>query len=245
MLVQLIFSIIVFIVIVYMIIPNYIARHHSKYVVHRLNYDKEDKVISLTFDDGPDERYTEELLDLLAQHKIKVTFFIVAKKAKRNKHIIDRMVQEGHHIAMHSYKHKSAWLSFPWEIKKEFINSLNIFKDMGLDIEFFRPPWGTFNAASLKYARMNHLKVILWAIDAADWKKNNSGEHIADSITKNINPNDIIVLHDSGGAEGAPRNTLNGLKILLPQLIENGYHFVTIKEGMEQIEDYKEVIRYN
>lgn len=222
--------------IIYMWIPNYYAREQSLNVYKKINAKETDKKIVLTFDDGPDHRYTDKLLDILKKYNVKATFFLVVNNIEKNKQIVQRMINEGHDIAMHSLKHKSAWLSLPWETKNEFERCLEVFKELGIDIKFFRPPWGTFNAVSLKYALKKGLKVVLWSVQANDWRKNNSPQLIEEMLLNRTKANDIIVLHDSGGAKEAPYNTLKALETTIPKLITRGFQFVTLKQEIGDVE---------
>lgn len=222
----------------YAVIPNWYARNRTKLVKKEIFHQQGEKVIALTFDDGPDKRYTGQILDILSEYHVKATFFIVAKNAEKCPELIERMKMEGHTIAMHANKHKSAWMSFPWETKREFEESLRVFKNFGLQMRFFRPPWGTFNAVSLKYALRNKLVVVLWTVEAFDWRKKNTPENIGNIILRRIENLGIIVLHDSGGAEGAPLHTILALKNLIPQLLDQGYKLVTLNEGMKEHDNH-------
>jgi peptidoglycan/xylan/chitin deacetylase (PgdA/CDA1 family) len=213
-----------------MVLPNYIARNRSKDVVKTIPFNKEKKCIALTFDDGPDPLYTNRLLDILKRNNVKATFFLVAHKAEQNIDIVNKMKHEGHGIGMHTLYHKSAWLSFPWETINEFRKGLGIFKRLGINITYYRPPWGTFNALTLKSALKNKLKIILWTVEAYDWRKNNSASNIEKILLDRTKDKDIIVLHDSGGAKGAPNNTLDALESTIPKLLKSGYNFITIDE---------------
>lgn len=215
----------------YMVIPNYMARNRVLEVIKKItNQDK--KSIALTFDDGPDPSYTNRLLDILKENDVKATFFLVADKAKKNRDIVERMKAEGHGIGMHSLYHKSAWLSLPHETIKEFSKSLSIFSDLGLHITYFRPPWGTFNALTLRGAIKHKLKIIMWTVEAFDWRKDNTPAKIEDILLSRIEDEDIIVLHDSGGATGAPNNTLKALETTIPKLLKKGFHFITVDESL-------------
>lgn len=143
------------------------------------------------------------------------------------------MKEEGHGIGMHSLYHKSAWITLPTETKNEFKKALTIFNSIGLDIKYFRPPWGTFNAYTLKSATNNGLKTVLWTVEAYDWRKNNSPQNIEDILLKRTCDKDIIVLHDSGGAESAPKNTLDALESVIPKLLQKGFKFITIDEMLK------------
>lgn len=218
---------------IYMVIPNYYARNISKNVIKTVNVNKKNKTIALTFDDGPDSLYTNRLLDILKKNNVKATFFLVAGNAQKNINIVKRMKEEGHGIGMHSLYHKSAWITLPTETKNEFKKALEIFNSLGLNITYFRPPWGTFNAYTLKSAIDNKLKTILWTVEAYDWRKNNSAKNIEKILLERTRDKDIIVLHDSGGAKGAPQNTLDALETVIPKLLQKGYNFITIDEVLK------------
>lgn len=233
MLVISLLSILLIVFLGYMVIPNYMVRHKTPDVIRTIK-NQTKKSIALTFDDGPDPMYTNRLLDILKEHDIKATFFLVADKARKNSGIVQRMKVEGHGIGMHSLYHKPAWLSLPHETINEFSQSLVIFSDLGLHITYFRPPWGTFNALTLPSALKHKLKVILWTVEAFDWRKDNSPAQIEEILLRRTQDQDIIVLHDSGGAIGAPENTLQALETTIPKLLKKGFHFVTVDESLAE-----------
>lgn len=225
--------------ILYDFIPNYYARHISSFVKKEISSSVGNKVVALTFDDGPSKRYTGQVLDILKKYRVKATFFIVVRNAYQCPDLIERIIEDGHELAMHSYKHKSAWISLPWETKREFERSCELFKSYQIPMSTFRPPWGTFNAVSLKYALRSGLEVVLWTVEAFDWRKKNTAHNIAEEVVKRIEHRGIIVLHDSGGAKGAPQHTVDALELLIPQLQEKGYEFLTIREGIHHHESDK------
>lgn len=215
--------------IIYSILPNYYYRNKSNKVIKHINSKNE---IALTFDDGPDSKYTPLLLALLKEHEIKATFFLVADKAKTNKDIYMRIISEGHSVGLHSLKHKSAWLSLPWQTKKDFEQSVRALENLGQRVKFFRPPWGTFNLLTQYYAERNNLKTILWSIEAKDWSSSSTAEQIRDRIADNVKSGDIIVLHDSNGADKAPERTIRALREIIPIIKSQGYTFVTVDEKL-------------
>lgn len=220
---------IILVFITYSILPNYYYRNKSNKVIKHIDGNNE---IALTFDDGPDSEYTPLLLDLLKEHEIKATFFLVADKAMTNKEIFKRIVSEGHSVGLHSFKHKSAWLSLPWQTKEDFKQSVNTLERLGYPVKFFRPPWGTFNLLTQYYAERNNFKTILWSVEAKDWSSSSTAEQIRDRVVNNVKSGDIIVLHDSNGAEKAPERTIQALKEILPNLKSQGYIFVTIDDKL-------------
>lgn len=232
----LLFSIIIF-SLIYTILPNYYYRNFSKKIIKSIN--PINKEIALTFDDGPDPRYTNDLLDTLKKYEIKCTFFLVAEKALKNKKIFQRMMNEGHTIALHSLSHRSAWLSLPWQTKKDFKISLKISKALGYEVKLTRPPWGTFNLLTQYYADKHNLQTILWSLNAKDWSRKTTSQEIINKIVKQVKAGDIIVLHDSNGAKNAPVRTLKALDIIIPKLKSKGFKFVTIKEKVGEQPDDK------
>lgn len=228
MLMNIILLLLGLIVIVYLIVPNYYFRNLSKKIVRKIESPK--KEIALTFDDGPDAKYTNDLLDILKKYEVKCTFFLIAEKALKNKNIFQRMVKEGHVVALHSLNHRSAWLSSPWQTKKDFQKSLKIFESLGYELKLTRPPWGTFNLFTQYYAEKHHLQTILWSLNAQDWSRKTTSEEIIEKIVDRVTAGDIIVLHDSNGAQGAPARTLKAVDVIIPQLQSSGFEFVTINQ---------------
>ena len=214
---------------IYSIIPNYYYRNKSNKVIKYINGTNE---IALTFDDGPDSKYTPLLLDLLKEQEVKATFFLVADKALTSKDIYKMIISEGHSVGLHSFSHKSAWLSLPWQTKKDFEQSVKTLNNLGHRVKFFRPPWGTFNLLTQYYAESNNLKTILWSVEAKDWSSSSTVEQIRNRVVDSIKSGDIIVLHDSNGADKAPERTIRALREIIPNLKNQGYTFITIDEKL-------------
>jgi peptidoglycan/xylan/chitin deacetylase (PgdA/CDA1 family) len=212
----------------YTIAPSLYYRDFSNKVFKKAH--TKDKVIALTFDDGPDPQYTPELLDVLKENDIKCTFFVLAEKAQKYPDIIKRIENEGHHIGLHSLKHTNAIFSLPNQTKKDFSESLGIMDDLGIRIKFFRPPWGIFNPLTYHYAKGYNYQIVLWSICAMDWSRWATEDFIKKRLTSKVKPGDIILLHDSRGAKNSPRKTINSLKFILPRLREKGYQFILIQD---------------
>lgn len=210
----------------YMLLPN--IRHRNWDVAIKKNTAQ--KKVLLSFDDGPNPIYTPMLLDVLAQNQISACFFVVAKNAKAHPEIIARAQREGHMICSHGYAHQSAWLSSPNYTKKDFEKAKEIFDGLGIQVKFFRPPWGTFNLKTQKHAQKMGLQTMLWSINAKDWAAKTTAQDIEHRLLKDLKEGDIICLHDNGGAVGAPGRTIQALKAALPQLKERGFEFIHPEE---------------
>ncbi len=192
------------------------------------------KRLILTFDDGPNPVYTQKVLDLLKDTRTKATFFVVVEQAVQYPKLIKRMQVEGHNVELHSFEHRHAYLCSYSYMKRDFYESLTHLKDLECEVHFYRPPWGARNIFTRRLVRKNHLKMILWDIMVGDWKKNKAPDMIAKQLLKKVFDGAIICLHDGGenygGDEGAPFNTIDALKIIIPKLKEEGYEFVTVEE---------------
>ncbi|MCI8310526.1 MAG: polysaccharide deacetylase family protein [Clostridia bacterium] len=215
---------IILIFMIYAFIPSYL---NKKIFFNKKN--KKEKVIYLTFDDGPSE-YTEELLNLLNKYNIKATFFCVANFAKKYKSIIYKMKKDGHVIALHSLKHKNSMLQGINETKLDLEESLNIMNELLIKIQYYRPPWGDTNLYLLKKLEKENIKLILWNVMAEDWRKDTTEEIIANKLLTRVKDGDIICLHDGRGKNEAPLKTIKALKKVIPIFLEKGYIFKTIEE---------------
>lgn len=221
--------IILLIFIVYMEIPNYYCRNICGRVTRSFSSNNE---IALTFDDGPDRLYTLRLLQLLKKENVKATFFMVADKIPENMDIVRKVIEDGHTIGVHSMRHRSAWLSFPWDTWMDFRRALKIFDSQGIPVKFFRPPWGTFNLFTLWFAMKNGLKTVFWNVEVKDWSGSTSVDDIEKNLMMEIKPGCIVDLHDSGGADGAPGRTISALENVIPELKASEYQFISLDEAL-------------
>lgn len=213
--------------VIHSIIPTYYNKIINKNVIKKTKNKNE---IMLTFDDGPDERYIYKLSDVLDENEVKATFFMVAQNAEKHPEIVKFLMDKGHKVGIHSWQHKNAMLYSYFYTKKDFENSTRIMKSLGVDDLFYRPPWGHTNLFSMHFAKKYNMKIVYWDVMAEDWSAKSTPQTIYEKLLKRTTPNSIICLHDagenSGGAKGAPLNTIAGLKKALPKLKEKGYRFV-------------------
>lgn len=182
-----------------------------------------EKVVSLTFDDGPDNQLTPKLLDQLHELGIPATFFCIGKKVAENKDLLHRMDQEGHLIGTHSFTH-SNWFDFfsSTRMRKELEESTkSIFHLIGKKPLLFRPPYGVINPMLKKALRGSGLIVIGFSNRAWDTSSRNE-DTIRSRIIKNIRPGDIILLHDT-----IPE-TIEIIKSLAGILNEDGYRIISL-----------------
>lgn len=189
----------------------------------------DEKVIALTFDDGPDPRYTSQILELLAKYDAKGTFFVLGKSAEKYPEVIKRQFNEGHEIANHTYSHvfKASGRRLQEELKKT--NDI-IYSITGYAPTLFRPVGGIYTDDIINTAYDSGYKVIIWSwhLDTLDWK-NPGVRRIANKVLNGASPGNVVLFHDGGGNR---TQTVKALEIILPQLEKEGYKFVTISELM-------------
>jgi peptidoglycan/xylan/chitin deacetylase (PgdA/CDA1 family) len=190
------------------------------------------KAVSLTFDDGPDPDKTPAVLDSLKKHNAQATFFVVGNRVEKYPQIVNIIAEQGHEVANHSYSHSySEFSSNKPEIFKEEIDKTAalIEKITSQKPVLFRPPGGYLSDNLVDLVKNEHLLVAYWTWqqDSKDWKVGTSGAAIADHIIKNIQPGQIILLHD-GASNGL--ETAKAVDILLDKLTKEGYRFVTMSE---------------
>ena len=214
----------------YSIIPTFYYKFKGTPIINEV---EEKKFLSLTFDDGPDKKYTVELLDLLKKYNIKATFFVVAKFAEENHEIIKRMEEEGHTIGLHSLEHKNALLNGPLYTSTDFKESLKIMRKLNINVKFFRPPWGHLNLSTIINLKKYNLKLVLWDVIIGDWKSDITSDEISNRLIMQSKNKSIICLHDGRGENEAPRRSIEALEKTIPIWIEEGYEFLKVGELYE------------
>ena len=191
---------------------------------------KEEKVIALTFDDGPHPTYTNQILDILKEYDIKATFFVLGKFAEAYPDIIIRQWQEGHEIGNHTYSHVDAKRVSKKVLYNEYKKTQEIIENLiNHQPRLFRPPYGSFDSQALDIMEMHDSIIVLWSAhqDSKDWS-NPDVEEIVNTTLSNIRNGDIILFHDYVYYDES--STVEALKQIIPELKSRGYRFVTISE---------------
>ncbi|SDX55370.1 polysaccharide deacetylase family protein [Tepidimicrobium xylanilyticum] len=197
---------------------------------------KNEKVIALTFDDGPHPKFTNEILDILKEYDIKATFFVLGKFAEAYPEIIIRQWQEGHEIGNHTYSHVDAKSVSKKILYEEYKKTQEIIENLVNNRpKLFRPPYGSFDSQALDIMEMDNSIMVLWSShqDSKDWS-NPEVDEIVNTTLSSIKNGDIILFHDYVYYNKS--NTVEALKIIIPELINRGYKFVTISELLNLIE---------
>lgn len=174
----------------------------------------------LTFDDGPDPTYTPRLLDLLARHQAKASFFLVGQRVERHPELVQRMVGEGHLIANHSYSHQ-AFHTLPLSGQMdEFARTdalLSAFD--GEPRHLLRTPQGHLDARLLVHCAREARRIVYWSYDSLDYRKPEHDAFVTRLRADPPLPGDIVLMHDDGDC------AIDALAVLLPEWQQQGYHF--------------------
>lgn len=189
----------------------------------------DEKIVALTFDDGPHPTETAKIVELLEKFGARATFFVIGENAEKYPDALRMVASNGHEIANHTYSHASLGRYSAQRIQNEISRAEDaVFSVSGVRPTLFRPPEGVISKSVVDAAHDMGYDVILWNIDTRDWAHRGTAE-IVDNIKKNISPGSIILFHDYIGGE---RHTLDVLGIILPYLSSLGYEFVTVSEMM-------------
>lgn len=187
------------------------------------------KVVALTFDDGP-SLATEDILQNLKYYKIPATFFLVGNKLDKFPEISSRIAKEGHEIGNHSNTHPLLWMSplmTQKKISQEFlIAEEKIYDATGIRTKLIRSPYGWYSDNLFAATGTLQYKVIGWNVDPEDWRRPGKDKIVA-KVLEQVSPGSIILLHD--GPYTADRtDTVEALPEIIQKLWDEGYQFVTV-----------------
>lgn len=186
------------------------------------------KKVALTFDDGPDENFTPQVLDILKQEQVPATFFVIGRSAKYYPDVLKRIIQEGHVLGNHSWSHPVLSKLTSSQIQQQLGDTNQVIYDItGKKPVLMRPPYGAKNQLVIDEVKKNSMKVILWSVDTRDWDHRTKSE-ILTVVRNQTTPGGIILQHSSGN-EGL-KESVAALPQLIKELKSKGYQFVTLDD---------------
>ena len=190
--------------------------------------------LALTYDDGPNDPYTSQLLDVLAKHGTKATFFLIGQFVKQRPDIVRRVVEAGHTVGNHTWNHPNLIFCSAAETRRQISETQKAIEEAcGIRPTLFRPPFGGRRPGTFSVARELGLTPIMWGVTCYDWSAI-SNESIERKAREQIRGGDVILLHDGGHKGfGADRShTVKATANLLREYSEQGYKFVSVPEMM-------------
>lgn len=207
------------------IFPNYIWDIPTK-----------EKVIYLTFDDGPTPEITTWTLDVLRQHNAKATFFCIGNNIEKHPEIFQSILNDGHAVGNHTHNHLKGWKTktkaylenicdAQTNINSEISNS-SIVNQQSLIVNLFRPPYGKIKLKQAKKLADLGYKIVMWDVLSFDWDKDVSPEECLNNVLSKTQNGSVIVFHDSVKAS-------KNMQFALPKVLEHynqqGFEFKAIK----------------
>ena len=185
----------------------------------------EEKIIALTFDDGPTKN-VDQLLPLLDEYNAKSTFFLIGNEIEKHPEEAKKIVEAGHQIGNHTYSHKRMVLKSPSFIEEEIEKTDELIRSIGYEGEIdFRPPYGKKFVGLPYYLNKTNRQTIMWSLDPETYYT--SVDEKINYVMENIQPGSIILLHPMYDQTGG---TLQVVETILKELTKEGYRFVTVDE---------------
>jgi peptidoglycan-N-acetylglucosamine deacetylase len=186
-----------------------------------------EKVVYLTFDDGPHPTITPWVLDELKKYHAKATFFCIGSNVLQHRDTYRRILEEGHTVGNHTHHHLDGWKTGAAAYLQDVEKAAEVFST-----NLFRPPYGKITgkqarglAPAMKTAQV---KVIMWDVLSADFDPSFSKEKCTQNVLRHVGPGSIVVFHDSVKAF---HNLSHALPVVLEKLAGNGYRFERIEMG--------------
>ena len=195
--------------------------------------DSSDRVVALTFDDGPGFPGTPAILDTLGRYHVPGTFFLVGENVKRNPELALRIVREGHQIGLHSNRHSLALpYETPRQIRADTSRNQQVISDAaGVSPLFYRPPHGRTTPWMRREVRKRGLVLVNWDVSPGDWRRDDP-DAISSRVLDRVSPGSIVLLHDGLDTSARPDHTatVDALGKIIIGLQSRGYRFVTLAE---------------
>jgi peptidoglycan/xylan/chitin deacetylase (PgdA/CDA1 family) len=186
--------------------------------------------VSLTFDDGPDPDQTPRVLDILAAHGVKATFFLIGERAERAGALVRRIAAAGHDLGNHTWSHRSLWLSGPRETGRQVRQGHDaIAQAAGAPPRFFRPPWGMTNLALFGVLGTLGTPCVFWTVQT-EGRRAASPALQVERARRRASPGAIFDLHDADGVPGAGARLAEALPGMIAILGAGGYSMVPLRD---------------
>ncbi|HAW51834.1 MAG TPA: polysaccharide deacetylase family protein [Flavobacteriales bacterium] len=197
-------------------VPNIVKRYYSD-LIWKINTDRPE--LFLTFDDGPTPGVTEWVLDTLAAHKAKATFFCIGKNIVKHPDIYQRILDEGHSVGNHTFDHKKGWITGNFGYLRSVSRCGKYVKS-----DLFRPPYGRIKKAQIN-ALKGKFRIVMWDVLSEDYKESIDAETCLNIVLSQSQNGSIIVFHDSLKAGDC---VMKVLPSVLNHFEQKGFRFLNI-----------------
>jgi len=195
--------------------------------------DTSKKYVALTFDDGPSPHVTPLILETLQEYDAKATFFMIGSRVEYYPSVAKQVADAGHEIANHSLWHPDLTKLSYKQIEAQFEETSNKLEQAtGYKPSLIRPPYGAFDHDVEAFAEKGNYAIVLWTVDSLDWKAPNK-QFVYDRVISGVNDGAIILMHD------IHQVTADALPEIMETLVKEGYHFVTVSELLEILDEKK------
>ncbi|KUO06605.1 polysaccharide deacetylase family protein [Streptomyces caeruleatus] len=179
------------------------------------------RTMVLTFDDGPDPRYTPYILDTLREYDVRAMFFVCGEMVVDNKDLLARMAEEGHVVGNHTWSHPLLTRLSHARIRKEMERTSDVVEESyGERPAWFRAPYGAWNRATFRIGAELGMEPLAWTVDTLDWTAPGT-RTIVGRVENGAAPGVVVLSHDAGGDRS---QSVRALRTYLPQLLDAGYH---------------------
>lgn len=179
------------------------------------------RTMVLTFDDGPDPRYTPDILRTLREYDVRATFFVCGEMAAENRDLLAEMADDGHVVGNHTWSHPLLTTLSRARIRSEMERTSEIIeKAYGERPRWFRAPYGAWNRAAFQLGAELGMEPLAWTVDTLDWTEPGT-RTIIDRVEGGAGPGVVVLAHDAGGDRS---QSVRALRDYLPHLLDAGYH---------------------
>jgi peptidoglycan/xylan/chitin deacetylase (PgdA/CDA1 family) len=198
--------------------------------IYAANLKPSDKVVALTFDDGPGPKNTAQILEILHKNNIKATFFMVGEMVQYHPQVAKQVVAGGHVLGNHTWHHWYHRMDTATAASEINRTADIIYKTTGVKTNLFRPPGGFLNNGLVAYAKNQKYAVMMWSAESGDSQRRGQAPTLVNNVLKRTKPGGIVLLHDGGGNRS---RTVKALPDIITGLKAQGYQFVTIPQLLE------------
>ncbi|MFF8015261.1 polysaccharide deacetylase family protein [Streptomyces sp. NPDC007929] len=179
------------------------------------------RTMVLTFDDGPDPRFTPDILDTLAEYDVRAMFFVCGEMVAGGRKLLARMADEGHVVGNHTWSHPLLTRLTRRQIRSQMERTSDAIEDAyGERPEWFRAPYGAWNRAAFQLGAELGMEPLAWTVDTLDWTTPGV-RSIVKKVERGAAPGVVVLSHDAGGDRS---QSVKALRRYLPELLDSGYH---------------------